>query len=67
MKDKKKIHGAVDKSSLQLHFCKSDAIIFVKSKAIATPSASGPYGRQVVRQNTEFFKFLHVQVFFPEQ
>ena len=29
VKDEKKFHGAVDKSSSEQHFCESDAITFV--------------------------------------
>ena len=42
VKDKNKLHGAVDKSSWEQHFRKSDVITFVVLKIWNhTPSASG--------------------------
>ena len=47
MKDEKKLHGTVDKSSSEQHFYKSDTITFVVQKIWShTPSASGSYDRQ---------------------
>ena len=49
-------HGAVDESSSEQQSRKSDAIIFAVLKIWShTPSASGSYGRQAVRQNTGRF------------
>ena len=46
MKDEKKYHGAVDKSSSERQFCKSDAIIPLLCEIWShTPSASGYYNR----------------------
>ena len=56
VKDKKKLHGVVDKSSSEQHFCKSDTITFVVRKIWShAPSASGSYGRQ----SDEILNFLN--------
>ena len=61
MKDEKKFHGAVDKSSSEQHFRRLDTITFVVRKIWShTPSASGSYGslagRQAVRRNKARFE-----------
>ena len=56
MKDKRNRHGAVGKSSSELHFRKSAAItFFVRNFWSPTPSTTGSYGRQAGRRNTGEF------------
>ena len=51
VKDEKKLHGAVDKSSSEQQFCKLDTITFIVQKIWShTHSAGGSYGRQSNRQ-----------------
>ena len=50
VKDKKKFHGAVDKSSLEQEFCKLDAITNVYCVK-NLESSIGSYGRQSGRQS----------------
>ena len=63
MEDEKNHHGALDKSSSEQQFHKSDVITFVVWKIWShTPSATGSYGRPAGRQadeiqaNFNFFK-----------
>ena len=55
VKDKKKIHAAVDGNNIFINQTQLP-LLCEKSGAIATPSASGSYGSQAVRQNTSRFK-----------
>lgn len=54
-KDEKKILGAVDKSSSELNFHKSNA----KSEAILLVLYGGSYSRHAVRQNTDRSEFVN--------
>ena len=54
VKDEKKLRGALDKSSSEQHFRKSDMITFVVWKFWShTPSASGCYGSLAGQQSDE--------------
>ena len=67
MKDKRNRHGAVGKSSLEQHFCKSAAITFIMLNFWSpTPSATGSYsrhaGRLAGRRKQVNFEILKISV-----